>query len=167
MPATKMCSKCNRDLPAGEFYPNERYSSGLMSWCKTCNYQSTKDTALKRRSIDPVRFRVMQMLKAAKQRARKRGVPFDLLPQDIVAPVRCPALGMVLDYDCTPGRGVGGFSPNSPSLDRIVPARGYVKGNVAVISNRANILKRDQTLIEAEAMVLFMRNAHKYADFWE
>lgn len=38
--------------------------------------------------------------------------------------------------------------PNSPSLDRIVPERGYVAGNLRVISNRANTLKNNATIDE-------------------
>jgi hypothetical protein len=41
-----------------------------------------------------------------------------------------------------------GFNTFSPSLDRIDPSRGYIPGNVQVISNRANLLKRDGTLRE-------------------
>ncbi len=50
----------------------------------------------------------------------------------------CPVLGISL-YPGT-GRGPG---HNAPSLDRIVPALGYVPGNVQVISHLANSMKRD------------------------
>ncbi len=35
--------------------------------------------------------------------------------------------------------------PDSPSVDKLIPALGYVKGNVAVISRRANQIKSDCT----------------------
>jgi hypothetical protein len=47
---------------------------------------------------------------------------------------------------------------NSPSLDRIDTSKGYVKGNVWVISWRANKLKSDATLAELESIVLALRN---------
>ena len=37
---------------------------------------------------------------------------------------------------------------NCPSLDRIVPKKGYVEGNIAWISNRANVIKNDGTAEE-------------------
>ena len=52
-------------------------------------------------------------------------------------PERCPVLGIPI----TPFE--KGLAPGTPSFDRIDPRKGYVKGNVAIISNRANRLKCD------------------------
>jgi hypothetical protein len=54
----------------------------------------------------------------------------------------CPLLGTPLFY------GNGKMGPNSPTLDRIEPAKGYVPGNVWVISQRANVIKNDATVVE-------------------
>lgn len=56
-----------------------------------------------------------------------------------IAPTHCPILGIKLEY------GDGPFLPNSFSIDKIDPALGYRKGNIQIISMRANILKRDAT----------------------
>lgn len=42
---------------------------------------------------------------------------------------------------------------NAPSIDRFDNNKGYEKGNVAVISWRANNLKRDATLDELQKVV--------------
>jgi hypothetical protein len=81
----------------------------------------------------------------ARQRAKKLGLPFNIEPSDIVIPAVCPVLGIPIEATV---RGRRGFHPNSPSLDRIVPELGYVKGNVCVISMRANWIKRDATAEE-------------------
>lgn len=96
------------------------------------------------------------MLKSAKERARKAGVPFDLTADDIVIPLDCPILGTRL------ARKLGSKGPghNSPSLDRIIPSRGYVPGNVLVISNRANRAKSDLSVDELEALASFYRERH-------
>ena len=39
-------------------------------------------------------------------------------------------------------------SPTSASIDKIDPNKGYVIGNVAVISNKANIIKSNATADE-------------------
>ena len=79
------------------------------------------------------------MLNNARARARRKKVPFDLSPEDIVIPTRCPALDIPLFHDW----GSQGAGPNSPVLDRLHPNRGYVRGNVRVISHLANSIKHN------------------------
>jgi len=89
--------------------------------------------------------------RGAKARAEEAGLPFDIEPSDIVLPERCPVLGLELKV------GGGRNCPTSPSLDKIVPALGYVKGNVRVISWRANELKGNGTVEEIEAVLRYMK----------
>jgi hypothetical protein len=77
----------------------------------------------------------------ARKRAKDRGLPFEISKNSISIPSNCPALGLPIRFR-------GRRSASSPSLDRIVPARGYVPGNVRVISDRANRLKGRRTLNE-------------------
>ena len=72
---------------------------------------------------------------------------------DLVFPTHCPILGIELDYFSQDGR-----QENSPSFDRIDPLKGYIKGNVAVISWRANRIKNDGTAEEHEKIAKFMRS---------
>jgi len=83
---------------------------------------------------------------SAKQRAERRGVPFSITPLDITIPARCPVLGVKLAI--AHGADGKGPSPCSPTLDCIDPTLGYVPGNIAVVSWRANRLKSDATLAE-------------------
>ena len=78
---------------------------------------------------------------------------FTIEVRGICIPKRCPVLGVELTSN------VGGTSgsPNSPSLDRFDPSLGYIVGNVAVISNRANKLKSDATEEEMQALVNWLR----------
>ena len=80
------------------------------------------------------------LLRVAKSRAKKRGIEFSISVEDIVVPYVCPVLG--IDLICgfgTSDRPGGNW--NSPSLDRIDNTKGYVKGNVQVISHLANSMK--------------------------
>lgn len=81
------------------------------------------------------------ILGRAKYRAKKKGVPFNLELEDIVIPARCP----VLDIPLMVNEGGAHSACHSPSLDRIDPEKGYVKGNVIVISTKANRIKNDAT----------------------
>ena len=73
----------------------------------------------------------------AKQRAKRDGFDFNLCKEDIVIPSVCPVLGIELKVNA------GGKVPtdNSPTLDRIHPKIGYIKGNIIVISSLANKIK--------------------------
>ena len=87
----------------------------------------------------------------ARKRAKTRGLAFDIEIDDVEIPFCCPVLGCELVAQ------VGLVQANSPSLDRIDQALGYVKGNVWVISWRANRIKNDATLAELEALVAALK----------
>lgn len=53
-------------------------------------------------------------------------------------PEKCPILDLLLDFSEK-----GKRNDNSPSIDKIIPEKGYVSGNVAIISWRANRIKND------------------------
>lgn len=84
------------------------------------------------------------MVRNAKAEAKKKNIPFNITPQDLEVPSVCPVLGIPVEVS------EGLYTDNSPSLDKIKPSLGYVKGNVRIISFRANRLKCDMTKEEAE-----------------
>lgn len=86
-----------------------------------------------------------EMWSNAKTRAKKIRQEFNLDYKDINIPEFCPILGIKLDRNS--GR------DSSPSLDRINPALGYVKGNIWVISNKANRLKSNLTVDEWDVFI--------------
>jgi hypothetical protein len=90
-----------------------------------------------------------RLLTEAKYRAGKRGLAFDITQDDVVVPEFCPVLGLEM-RSCPNG---GGPGDTSPTLDRIDSTKGYVKGNVWVISGRANRIKNNATLDELRALV--------------
>lgn len=81
------------------------------------------------------------VLSAARNRARKKDIPFDITVDDIVLPDVCPILGIPLNKHY----GKQGGSIDSPSIDRIIPELGYVKGNIQIISALANNMKSNAT----------------------
>lgn len=93
------------------------------------------------------------LLQQARRRAQKKGLPFDLTVDDIVIPTFCPALGIPL-FRAT---GQAAQGPNSPTLDRIEPRLGYTRGNVRVISSRANQIKSDATPSELLQVACFFQ----------
>ncbi len=86
------------------------------------------------RFIRPVAY---GMLHSAKSRAKGYGLPFSITIDDIVVPLICPILGIPLEL------GKKQVQDSSPSLDRVYPEKGYVRGNVLVVSHKANRLKNE------------------------
>ena len=76
---------------------------------------------------------------AAKSRAKRKGLEFTIEYEDIVIPEICPILHTPII--CSAGHGTPGGKMSSPSIDRIDNDKGYIKGNVQVISHKANSMK--------------------------
>ena len=94
----------------------------------------------------------LKMLYSARESAKRQGLPFDIEEADIVIPETCPVLGLTIE------KAAGSRTYNSPSLDKLVPALGYVKGNVQVISWRANKLKGEGTAKEHRLIAEWMES---------
>jgi hypothetical protein len=82
-----------------------------------------------------------------KYKCKVNNIPFNLTLEDFVIPEKCPLLGTKL----TVNNKVHGV--DTPTMDRIDPKGGYVKGNVWVISHLANVMKNEATLEQAEMLV--------------
>ena len=100
------------------------------------------------------------MLQQAKTRARKQGLEFSITTQDIIPlPEFCPINGLRLEYGAL--RGTGKSVDDSASLDRKNNALGYVKGNVAVISMKANCEKGSDSV---EDLYRKLQELHRRCD---
>jgi len=80
---------------------------------------------------------------SAREKAKKLGLDYNIDPEYIknIWPKdnKCPALGIYLK------KGKNGGSNHSPSLDRIIPELGYIKGNVQIVCNLANKIMSNAT----------------------
>lgn len=101
----------------------------------------------------------------ARRNAKVAGYEFSIDKSDIVIPKTCPILGIPLV--CDGAARVDGL----PSLDRFDSSKGYVKGNVWVISWAANRMKSKWALeqfrslvraMDAHAPKLFRAKAHAF-----
>lgn len=86
----------------------------------------------------------------ARKSAAKRGLAFTISEDDIQIPRECPIFGTPFTAP------LGGSRNTGPSIDRIDSSRGYVPGNVHVISFRANRIKNDATSAELRAIADYL-----------
>lgn len=98
---------------------------------------------IKHAEIYPIR----KLVASAKQRALRKNIEFNISAADLALPEVCPLLGIPLK------KGIGKISAGSPSIDRIDATKGYIKGNVWVISFKANAIKQNATIQELELLV--------------
>jgi hypothetical protein len=118
--------------------------------CAECDRQSAKLRKRKARKVPAFR-----LWESARLRAEQNMTPFTITEEDIRAawPSNglCPVFGMPLEA------GVGFSHDGSPTLDRLNPAWGYEKGNITVISHKANRAKSGLTAEELERIARWMR----------
>jgi len=95
---------------------------------------------------------INRMLRAAKWRAKRDGLPFDLVATDIVLPATCPVSGAELRLSV-----MGSDSRAAYSLDRVDNSKGYTKDNVRVISKEVNAIKGSKPVEFFEKLVAYMK----------
>jgi hypothetical protein len=132
----KPCSKCAIVKSIDQFYRDKTCSDGRKAKCKNCEKQYMRD--------NPVLRQTGAMVCGARRRAKSKGLSFEIDHDYVrsIIPSHCPIFGTPLEWSAVRNNGRASL-PNSPSLDRIDPSKGYVKGNVWIISMRANSIKND------------------------
>jgi hypothetical protein len=136
---TRHCSNCNTLKLLNEFHKHSGCRDGYNSVCKECRKvitkQQWKDTSLE-----------YKILNRARSRATTKNIEFNLELSDIIIPKECPIFKVPFIYN---------DKDWSASIDRVDPNKGYVKGNIMIISNKANRIKNDATLDDLKQVVSF------------
>lgn len=146
----KRCSDCGEHKPVTEYYKRTDYDQ-YVAKCKPCYQIYTKENYLSRtKNVDKAN---LSRYHGAKRRAKYKGIEFTIPFEEIVWPSHCPVLGVLLDYSL--GDKGSGSCKVSPSLDRIIPSKGYVSGNVIVVSSFVNTVKNCATVDQLKKVAAF------------
>lgn len=125
----------------------EQGKAGARAWA-VANPERTReiDRASRQRNL------MLHIYRNIKKRARARGMEFNIEPSDIVVPDVCPIFRVPFNMNATVDD-----CDFAPSVDRIDSDKGYIKGNVRVISRLANCMKwtatQDQLIAFAEGIL--------------
>ena len=172
MQETRQCTRCNEIKPIEKFpcsrvkKPDGAVKKYKEYICYSCKYKREREYGLKNDPLFLEKKRIYRKEYAdknpefklywnSKSRAKKKEFDFNLTVDDIYIPKVCPLIGIPLFS------GGGVIIDNSPSLDRIDSKKGYIKGNVWVISHKANTMKSDATLEELELLAKNLRKKMK------
>lgn len=88
-----------------------------------------------------------ELLNHAKNRAKRKNLEFNLKKEDIIIPEYCPVFGTKIGFH---------NKHDVPTLDRIDNNKGYIKGNIQVISSKANRLKNNGSIEEFLKIITYM-----------
>ncbi|MDY5420383.1 MAG: hypothetical protein SPG45_10210 [Lactobacillus johnsonii] len=154
------CTRCKQYKELKEFEFRKDNPNHIRSECKYCRTQESRIYHyMRRRRFDENQTkekiihidRLKQdkeyhyktyLINHSKQRAKKKGIEFTITPDDIIIPDKCPILNkpfILLD------------NKYNYSLDRVDNTKGYIPGNVKIVSRLANTMKNNATNEELEA----------------
>lgn len=139
-----VCKHCNKEKSENDFSSHLGCKSGYdTSRCKLCK-KAAYDW-----KMQPLVKRIYNRTKA---RAKRKNIEFTIDLEDIIIPDQCPVLGVPFEY---------GNHALTYSIDRINPNKGYVKENIIIISNKANMMKSNASFEEIEKLYLWLKSLNE------
>ena len=140
----RTCIDCGEKKPFSDF---ERVDRSTRRVCSSCHARRQREQRVKNKSEDIVYHSIRESLNGARKRAKEKGYPFDITIEDLMPfPTHCEVSGVELVY----GKG---DKKHGASLDKVVPSKGYVKGNVRIISQMVNFAKTDLTVKQLKKLI--------------
>ena len=89
----------------------------------------------------------VNLLRSARNRSKRKNVECIISIEDVIITDLCPVYGVPMIRN----------TQYAPTLDRIDNTKGYTKGNVCVISRKANILKSFSTIDDLEKIIAYIK----------
>lgn len=156
----KVCTRCKLEKLITVFQKGRKGTSReyMFSYCNTCRYEQVNER-------HENNFESYLKLIIGQARRRNKNIPHNIDSKYMleiynVQKGKCLYTNEILDYKLGKGK-----QRNTLSIDKIVPKLGYVKGNVAFCSMRANAIKSDLTLEELKQWIPKWYSKLQKADF--
>jgi hypothetical protein len=145
-----VCKKCHYWKPEKEFAERSDRPGSRRGVCRECRNKNQKNRYEKYKQDSFFLYKNTR----AKSRAASLGVPFDLTPEflESIWTDYCPITGKLMSPQANRS------DEAAPELDRIVPEKGYTKGNVAFISRKMNRIKNNVSIQELELLLKWMKS---------
>lgn len=125
----KICKECDELFTP--YHPNTQ------KYCNDCREKG--EWFLSRFSL---RRRLGSLAHSAKNRAKSKNLPYDINTDYLEElweeqGMQCPVSGRMFDLEAYGEKRQ--VNPDAPSVDRIIPSLGYVKGNIRLVTYLTNV----------------------------
>lgn len=137
-----------KDKETKKLYHREYNRTYMREW-RQSNIEIARTRETNWRNSNPKK----RLINCTRQTAKLKGLDHNITENDLELPTLCPLLGIPIDYTAGNGK-----TMLKPSVDRINPELGYIKGNVELMSSLANTMKSKAT---PEQLVFFAREILK------
>jgi hypothetical protein len=149
----RTCKVCAED------FESKRYKVYCFDACRRLehnrknrlNYRKNHEQEKQRSNTQSREYYYKNTLRALISKAKSRTtVPFDITEDDFANTGFCPVFGTSYQIG----------TPYAMSIDRIDSQLGYTKGNVQLMSRRANTMKNNATKEELKAFARWINRMH-------
>ena len=152
----KQCLRCLKSKDLSEFHKTNNTKDKRQRICAECMRDHNEVQHLKKlervTKLDKLPgSTAAYLLNMARKRARDKGLECTIQAKDIHVPEVCPILQLPME------RHTGKVQNNNFSLDRLDSTKGYIPGNVRVISWRANYIKNNLSVEQLERLLAYMK----------
>ena len=147
------CIHCKQDLPDTSFRIRSDRPGKLRTVCKKCSNRNWRANYAKYKKDNYFKYKCTR----ARNRSLYINVPFDLTPEYLssIWNDTCPASGIQLDKHAIRE------DEQAAELDRFIPDKGYVQGNVAFIARKINRIKNNVTSKELRRLLKWMEDVER------
>lgn len=148
----RVCPKCGKTKSINQYTYYKGHGGDNYRSCHACE---KKLWAPVQWNSDP---RQVLWLRS-KENAHTQGIAHTITPDEIPLPNTCRYFGWELDYRDTASKRRR-WSHQTASIDRIDSSKGYIPGNIQVISLLANRMKQDATIEEMLKFAIGVLKTH-------
>ncbi len=149
------CKKCTREY--------DRWRKNESPDLRPRYLDSLKRYKAKQKEADPIKYRIKCNMDGYKRRSKKDNTPFSLTVEYLIALYhKQQGKCYYTKEGFSPVTGTGKKSPNSMTLDRLIPSLGYVPNNVAWCIDKVNVAKGN---LSEEEFYQFFQCILDYRDY--
>ena len=145
------CNKCEQEKENSSFPVRKDRKNSYRKTCYDCLKEAQRKNYYLRKQKEPFVFKHQKL----KQKCKEKNIDYNLTPEFLkgIWTGICPISKEEIHISSNKEEWL---SDNSAELDRMIPEKGYVKGNVTWISRKFNMKKLNSSKTELKMILEWM-----------